>query len=291
MTANRTPVSVLGLGRMGEAIARTLLRTGHPVTVWNRTPAKADALVAEGARPAATVAEAVTASPLVIAVVLDAPTVRTLLEPAAAELRGRTLLNLSTSGLDDLRELSAWVVGQGAEHLDGAVMAVPQGIGTPDAQILLAGSRTAHHAYGEELAALGTTRFVGEDPAVAELFSYGLLSAGYGLVFGFAHGAALLDTARVRPTEYLGLAVPWLNGMIALLTSIAAEFESRDYGAGESSVEVNAAALAQLAEVSRAAGVDGGVHEWATRSVQRLVDAGYGKDSVARLFDVLRPRA
>lgn len=51
-------IGFIGLGNMGSAIARNLIRAGHDVTVWNRSPAKADALVAEGATRAATPAEA-----------------------------------------------------------------------------------------------------------------------------------------------------------------------------------------------------------------------------------------
>src|SRR5918996_263690 len=42
-------VSVIGLGAMGSALARALLSNGHRVTVWNRTSAKAEALVQDGA--------------------------------------------------------------------------------------------------------------------------------------------------------------------------------------------------------------------------------------------------
>ena len=37
-TDPRPPVTVIGLGPMGQAMARALLAGGHPVTVWNRTP-------------------------------------------------------------------------------------------------------------------------------------------------------------------------------------------------------------------------------------------------------------
>jgi 3-hydroxyisobutyrate dehydrogenase-like beta-hydroxyacid dehydrogenase len=53
-------IGFIGLGNMGSAIARNLIKAGHDVTVWNRSPAKADALVAEGATRAATPAEAAT---------------------------------------------------------------------------------------------------------------------------------------------------------------------------------------------------------------------------------------
>ncbi|MEU4578356.1 NAD(P)-binding domain-containing protein [Nonomuraea sp. NPDC023979] len=63
---NSTAVTVVGLGPMGLVLAETLLGKGLTLTVWNRTPGKADALAAKGARRAATVAEAVAASPVTI---------------------------------------------------------------------------------------------------------------------------------------------------------------------------------------------------------------------------------
>lgn len=52
---------------MGTALARAWLTAGHPVTVWNRTSARAGALAAEGATIAAGAAQAVAANRLVIA--------------------------------------------------------------------------------------------------------------------------------------------------------------------------------------------------------------------------------
>jgi len=53
-------IGFIGLGNMGSAMARNLIKAGHEVTVWNRSPDKADALVAAGAKRAATPAEAAT---------------------------------------------------------------------------------------------------------------------------------------------------------------------------------------------------------------------------------------
>ena len=46
-------VGVIGLGNMGSGMAANLLKGGHEVTVYNRTPGKAQALVGQGARNAA----------------------------------------------------------------------------------------------------------------------------------------------------------------------------------------------------------------------------------------------
>lgn len=51
-------VGCIGLGQMGSGMAESLLRAGHEVTVYNRTRAKADSLVAKGAKIAASVADA-----------------------------------------------------------------------------------------------------------------------------------------------------------------------------------------------------------------------------------------
>ncbi|MFC7104312.1 NAD(P)-binding domain-containing protein [Nonomuraea rubra] len=90
-----TPVTIIGLGLMGQALAGAFLKAGHPTTVWNRTAAKAEQLVAGGARLAPTVGDALQASPLTIVCVTDYGAVHELI--SENDLEGTTLINL-TSG-------------------------------------------------------------------------------------------------------------------------------------------------------------------------------------------------
>lgn len=64
-------IAVLGLGAMGSRMASNLLRAGHTLTVWNRTPGAADSLVQAGAQRAPTPAEAVRDARFVMAMVRD----------------------------------------------------------------------------------------------------------------------------------------------------------------------------------------------------------------------------
>ncbi|HEY6491267.1 MAG: NAD(P)-dependent oxidoreductase [Terracidiphilus sp.] len=64
-------IAFLGIGAMGAPMARRLLGAGHEVKVWNRTRARAEALVAAGARVAATVAEAVDGHEVVMTCLFD----------------------------------------------------------------------------------------------------------------------------------------------------------------------------------------------------------------------------
>ncbi len=66
-----TKIAVLGLGAMGSRMAANLIKAGHEVTVWNRTAAAAAALVAAGARQAATPRDAAEGVDFVIAMVRD----------------------------------------------------------------------------------------------------------------------------------------------------------------------------------------------------------------------------
>lgn len=54
-------IAVVGLGAMGRPVARNLMAAGHEVTVWNRSPGPVAELVAEGARAAASIGEALDA--------------------------------------------------------------------------------------------------------------------------------------------------------------------------------------------------------------------------------------
>ena len=73
------PVAFLGLGTMGAAMAANLARAGFPVTAWNRTPGRAPELADLGVEMAASPAEAVADTPLVVVCVSDTPDVESVL--------------------------------------------------------------------------------------------------------------------------------------------------------------------------------------------------------------------
>ncbi|URN09354.1 NAD(P)-binding domain-containing protein [Actinomadura madurae] len=97
MDNETAPVTVIGLGLMGRALAGAFLRAGHPTTMWNRTASKAEQLVAEGARLAPTVGDALETSSVAIVCLTDYEVVRELFGADEIKLDGTLLINL-TSG-------------------------------------------------------------------------------------------------------------------------------------------------------------------------------------------------
>ena len=77
----------IGLGHMGRAMAANLLRAGHQVRVWNRSPQKAKDLEGEGARLAASPAEAAQAG-VVLTMLADDAALEQVLEGEAGLLAG-----------------------------------------------------------------------------------------------------------------------------------------------------------------------------------------------------------
>jgi 3-hydroxyisobutyrate dehydrogenase-like beta-hydroxyacid dehydrogenase len=73
-SSNATAVAVLGTGSMGAPIARNLLAAGFPVSVWNRTAARAAPLVDDGARLAPSPADAAKNADVVLTMLADQST-------------------------------------------------------------------------------------------------------------------------------------------------------------------------------------------------------------------------
>lgn len=121
-----TTIAFLGLGAMGTRMAQRLLDAGHSITVWNRTPSAADALVESGARRAATPRQAVVDADVVVAMVRDDEASRQVWlgdDGAAAALGAGTLaLDASTLTPEWTRELSTALTAQGAAFVEAPVV-------------------------------------------------------------------------------------------------------------------------------------------------------------------------
>ncbi|MFD7979223.1 NAD(P)-dependent oxidoreductase [Streptomyces sp. NPDC059071] len=115
-------IAFLGLGNMGLPMARRLLDAGHPLTVWNRTPGKADALVADGAVRAADPAEAVADADVVITMLADPAAALAVADTMIPALRpGTQWIDTSTIGPDTVAELAARLP-EGVTLVDAPVM-------------------------------------------------------------------------------------------------------------------------------------------------------------------------
>ncbi|MEV6138973.1 NAD(P)-binding domain-containing protein [Nocardia sp. NPDC051990] len=196
------PVTVIGLGLMGCALANAFLNAGHPTTVWNRTTAKADQLVADGAELAPSVGAAVRAGSLTVVCVTDYQAVRDLLDVDDVELDGTVLVNLTSGDSAEARETADWVEARGAHYMDGAIMAVPAAIGTPEAVILYSGPKPYFERYEAALAAVGTATYLGADHGTASVYDAAGLVMMWSILNAWLQGVALVETVDVDAATF-----------------------------------------------------------------------------------------
>ncbi|MER6472361.1 NAD(P)-dependent oxidoreductase [Streptomyces collinus] len=227
--AEKTPVTMLGLGAMGTALTRSWLAAGHPLTVWNRTPARAAALAPEGAQIADTAAEAVAANRLIVLCLMDDTSVGEVLDDT--DLADRDLVNLTTSTPAEARARAEWARARGARYLDGGIMAVPPMIGVPESggYVLYSGSRDLFERYQETLSIPAGTTYVGEDAGFASLHDVALLSAMYGMFAGAAHAFALIRREDIDPAALAPMLADWLVAMAPAVHRTAEQLRSGDY--------------------------------------------------------------
>lgn len=119
-------IAVLGTGAMGSRMAANLLKAGHSLTVWNRTPAALEPLLALGATAAATPKEAATGAEFVIAMVRDDDASRQVwLDAETGALAGMNAdavaIESSTLTPGWVRELGAALAGSGVALLEAPV--------------------------------------------------------------------------------------------------------------------------------------------------------------------------
>ena len=120
-------VAFLGLGAMGSRMAANLLKAGHTVTVWNRSPAAAKALIASGARKASSPKEAAEGADFVFAIVRDDDASKNVwLDSTKGVLGGMrpgaVAIESSTLTPEWIRKLSEYFRAKGISLLDALTL-------------------------------------------------------------------------------------------------------------------------------------------------------------------------
>ena len=114
-------VTVLGTGTMGAGMARSLLREGHDVTVWNRTAERAEPLAADGARVATDPGDAVAGAEAVVTILFDTASVLEVMTDVSLP-EGCVWVQAATIGLDGTDQVAALAEERGWLLLDAPVL-------------------------------------------------------------------------------------------------------------------------------------------------------------------------
>ncbi|RVU21902.1 NAD(P)-dependent oxidoreductase [Methylobacterium oryzihabitans] len=197
-------VGFLGLGRMGRAMALSLVRAGHRVRVWNRSPEAAEALRGEGAEPVADPAEAFAGDAAVTMLADDAALRAVVLDSGVLDRPTRPGLHLgmSTISVALAEELAARHAAAGIDYVSAPVFGRPDVAAKGALNIVAAGPGAAVERAGPLLDAMGAKTWpFGAEPARANAVklagNFMLVSAieamSEAVSFAGAHGVPAAD--------------------------------------------------------------------------------------------------
>ena len=202
-------VGVIGLGIMGSPMARNLLKAGFPLTVWNRTRAKADALAKDGAKAAATPRDLAREVDVLVVMVTNSPDVEAVLfgKDGAIEgaKAGQLWIDMSTISPEVERRVSERAGAKGVRTLDAPVSGGEVGaiearlsimVGGDDAEVRRA--MPVFEALGKTIVHVGP-HGAGQVVKLANQIAVVLNNLGVSeaLVFAAAHGIDLEKTRQV----------------------------------------------------------------------------------------------
>jgi len=202
-------VGFVGLGNMGSAMARSLLRAGHRVTVFNRSPAPAEALAREGALVAPSAADAASGG-VVLSMLADDHAVESVTLGANGILQGLPSggvhVSMSTIGVDLVERLASAHADAGQTLVSAPVFGRPEAAAKAQLVVAAAGApaalariRPALEAVGRKLVVLGAT------PAQANAVK---LAGNYLIVCAIealAESTAFLAKSGVDPAAFVEL--------------------------------------------------------------------------------------
>jgi 3-hydroxyisobutyrate dehydrogenase-like beta-hydroxyacid dehydrogenase len=202
----RVQVAVLGLGKMGEPIARRLLDAGHALSVWNRTAERAAGLADAGAQVLSTPREAWEAADVSLTMVLDDAALLEVTTGPHGLLdsggQGRVLVDMSTVSPEGSRTVAEAAARAGVGYLRAPVSGNPSVVEAGNLGIMVSGDEEVFQRTQELLRDIGPNVFyvgAGEEARVLKL-ALNLMIAGNAqvvaeaLVLGEVHG---LDRAQM----------------------------------------------------------------------------------------------
>jgi len=284
-------LAVLGMGRMGHALAERLLAAGHAVTVWNRTPDKADDLVSNGARLAPSPAEAAQRAEATFTSLADDDAVRTVVtEPdgVAAGLGDGILIDASTVSPQTTAQLAGAVAGR---LLASPILGAPDAVVAGEATYLIGGPRELYDRLRpafETLAAEARRRYVGEDPKLASTLK---LLSNFLLMSGIAALAEAVATAQA-----LGLADDLIRDYFGRLPLVAPALRNRldDVVSGDHhgwfSTRLGAKDVRLAADLAASHGVRLPVAEAVQRRYEQAAAEGWADADIGAVVELLRQR-
>ena len=202
-------IAYLGMGTMGRGMAANLIKAGHDVTVWNRSPERCADLVSRGAKQAANVAEAVNGAEVVMYCLSDDAAVEDLVWGAGDLLDGvkpgQIVVDMTTLHPSLSRKEAAAYTAKGVRFLDAPVFGSKNEAANGGLWIVVGGDKALYDEVKPILEVLSeTTHYMGENGKGTSMKLVGNLCVA-AEIEALGEAMIMATKAGLEPDDVLGV--------------------------------------------------------------------------------------
>jgi 3-hydroxyisobutyrate dehydrogenase len=288
-----TKIALLGLGLMGSGMAGRLLDAGYPLTIWNRTPGKTQALADRGAKVANSPRQAVAGATVVISMLADVPVCRDVWlgrgEAILGTTPGTVLVESSTVTVEWIEELDRAAKEHGCELVDAPVTGSKPQAAAGQLLFLAGGSSAALDSITPILKAMGRdVVHVGPVGSGARLKLINNFLSG-SQVAALAEALSLIERSGLDAQKALGVLTEGAPGS-PLVKLLSGRMMARQY---EPNFLLRLMAKDLRYAVSEAdhQGLDLDMGRAALRVFEHAISAGQGEDDMSAVVEQFRLQA
>jgi 3-hydroxyisobutyrate dehydrogenase-like beta-hydroxyacid dehydrogenase len=289
-------IAFLGLGNMGSGIARNIERAGHQITVWNRSPAKADVFKDSSAKIAARATDAAAESDIVVTSLMDDKSVLDLmvgdLGVIEAMKPGAAHLCVTTISPDCATELEKLHGEYGTHYVSGPVVGRPDAAAAGMLTTLLGGNaqvverlKPVCESYSDQVV------FVGERPASANVIKLGM---NYMAVASIEILSEIYAMVEANDTDTSLLAHFFAEQLYAhpALKMYTRKIQARDF-AGDAGFAMSAGLkdVRLMIAAAKSKGVDIDIARIIEGKMMEAVNTGMADKDWSSIYEVTRKRA
>ncbi len=213
----KTNISVIGLGSMGSALAKTLLKSDSNISVWNRTLSKSQDLNNKGAKVCLSPIEAFQASEIIIVCLSNYEAWKKIIDSNQIDidLSNKTIVQLTSGSIEEVTAHSDWVKKHNGNLLEGAIISFPSEIGTKDSSIILAGNNEVIENCHDIISLLFPIHTnLGSNLIGPTVLSRALVSGGLAGLIGMMNGVAICQKANISLDHFKDIYIRRINSMI-----------------------------------------------------------------------------
>jgi 3-hydroxyisobutyrate dehydrogenase-like beta-hydroxyacid dehydrogenase len=281
-------VSVIGLGNMGSAIVRALLSAGHRVTIWNRSPERAEPLEELGAVRAEHLCDVVAASAVIFICINSYATSVDLLDQCQS-VAGKTIVQITTATPAEAVAMEQWARERGASFVEGMMMTLPQEVGTDTCRSIYGGQRSDYLRIEALVAAFGgVQRWISEEIGavsaltVAAAMFWMLSVESFVLMASVAHslGASLEDAFEELVYQQRPIALAMSDSLPAMSSHVRTS--------DTVSIDLALHDLRKLTDLVETQGFDASLLKAAAQYLDAASSAGYGGGPIGSIAHTLR---